>query len=233
LAPDYPHFSPYAFCLGDPVNWADPDGMKPSEEEAARMSHHVYGDEYVELIGGWYKSGTILYDKNLSNGLKCGLYERIKDDGIKEYALVFSGTHIMDIEDWKNNVLQLIGLSSQYKDAIELAKELKQDMSHYFEKNGLKLNDLLTFSGHSLGGGLATACAYATDGSAMVFNPAGVSFLTQLPNPKAKVDSYITITDPLNDIQFRTPLPDAGGRIHWRNSTQWNSHSITNFYKAF
>lgn len=71
------------------------------------------------------------------------------------------------MKDWENNYQQIFGQSQQYATAIENAALLKQQLS-----------EELTFVGHSLGGGLAAASAYATGGHAITFNAAGVTSAT-------------------------------------------------------
>ena len=37
--------SPYAYCLGNPVNFIDPDGERPKASEAALMAAYAYKDK--------------------------------------------------------------------------------------------------------------------------------------------------------------------------------------------
>jgi hypothetical protein len=141
----------------------------PTVMQAAIMCQHVYGDVEVMLEGGWkvsnaYKSTQI----NLTNdetGFKSQLYERTMPNGSKQYNYVFAGTE--DLKDWKNNGQQLVGKSKQYKQAIFNAKVLNEN-----------LEGSLSFSGHSLGGGLATVAGLATERSVIAFNPAWMSMAT-------------------------------------------------------
>lgn len=82
-----------------------------------------------------------------------------------EYIVTFAGTDFTSASDWTNNLLQELGLSSsQYRQAVTLARRMLV--------NNPDAN--VTFVGHSLGGGLATAAAAAVGGSATVFNPAAL-----------------------------------------------------------
>ena len=165
LAHKYYHVSPYAYCGNDPIIFFDSKGEEPTNYEAALMAKHVYGDN-VELFGGWHKS-NIQYKSfvNCRNGLKSALYEKTSEEGITEYAYVTSGTEKRDIEDYKEDVLQLFGESSQYRESVQNARVL----SRVFP------NSEITFVGHSLGGGLAAANALATDRNAITFNPAAIT----------------------------------------------------------
>ena len=224
-AEKFPWLSPYAYCNSNPINFIDPTGEEPTEEEAARMSAYVYGDLEVELIGDWKVSEENIKDLNLavnSIGFKSMLFERTVD-GKKEYTYAFAGTDKWSLKDWANNAQQIIGMSKQYKMAMENADALI---------DGLK-GAKLTFTGHSLGGGMAAACAYHTGGRALTFNPAGVSPLTIMPNGRANIDTYITYRDELNIAQNSFLfVPSADGKIHYRfGSGALFGHSIENFYE--
>ena len=52
LAEEAPQFSPYSYCMGDPVNLGDYNGMIPTFEEGAALANHVYEgmeNEQVEV----------------------------------------------------------------------------------------------------------------------------------------------------------------------------------------
>lgn len=155
------------------------------------------------------------------SGFKSGLFERTVD-GVKEYAYAYAGTDFTSWEDWENNFQQIFGNSEQYKLAILNAGVLKENLS-----------EELTFVGHSLGGGLAAASAYATGGHAMTFNAAGVSSATLDTSGGATIDAFVTRNDELNIIQSRIPgVPIANGNINWRSgNSSLLGHSIKNFYE--
>ena len=219
----YPNVSTYAYCLNNPVKLIDILGCEPTEEEAARMSDYVYGKGNVLLIGGWIESKDNygISMNHSESGFKSMLFERTVD-GVKEYTYAFAGTDFTSLDDWENNISQLVGTSEQYSIAMNNAKVLVRELK----------NQELTFVGHSLGGGLAAASAYATNGRAMTFNAAGVSPLTVNKTSKARIDAYITRRDELHYFQSTMKLPTADGTKHWRNSaSNVLGHSIENFYK--
>lgn len=97
-----------------------------------------------------------------SSGFKAGLYH----DG-QDYVMAYSGTDGVTsggARDWIANIGQGLGFKTQqYSQAVELARVVDE-----------KLPGRVIFTGHSLGGGLASAASAATGEQAVVFNPAGV-----------------------------------------------------------
>src|SRR3546814_3857003 len=111
--------------------------------------------------------------------------------------------------DADDNALQGMGFETgQYSDAIALAQRAEQVFG---EGN-------VVVTGHSLGGGLASAAALATGASGVTFNAAGLSNETLESlgfNPNAVRDSvsdsgqlrrYIVNGDPLNAAQQDIPI---------------------------
>jgi len=95
---------------------------------------------------------------NTDSGLTSMLYRNEAGDVV----LVFRGSQSRT--DWINNGNQFLGVeSAQYEDAVALARSVKAVYG----------NDLV-ITGHSLGGGLASLSALATNSPAVTFNPAAV-----------------------------------------------------------
>ena len=216
----------YSYCFGNPIKLIDPNGERPTEEEAARISAHVYRTEKVTLTGGWHLSklnnklkGVIWSDA--SSGFKSALYERTYK-GKTEYVYATAGTDFTEVSDWKNNIKQLVGMSEQYDISMRNAEKISQVTG----------NSELTFTGHSLGGGLAAANAYKTGRSAMTFNAAWVSPFTVFSRKLARIDAYINWGDELNTVQSAVGLR-ADGIPHYRfNRRALLGHSIQNFYRT-
>ena len=134
-----------------------------------------------------YRSSKLSNDCLFGTGFRSVLFEHKNENGeIDEYVLAFAGTTITDAEDWANNIAQLIGASPQYQETISVAREVHATV------NGLEL----TYVGHSLGGGEATAASMATGAAAMTFNSAAVTDFTLSANDinnlsLAKIDNYV------------------------------------------
>ncbi|BBA28852.1 sugar-binding protein [Prevotella melaninogenica] len=216
----------YSYCFGNPIKLIDPNGERPTEEEAARISAHVYGTEKVTLTGGWHLSkynktisGITLRDKD--SGFKSAIYERTYK-GKTEYVYATAGTDFTEMNDWKNNIKQIIGKSEQYDISMRNAEKISQVIG----------NSELTFTGHSLGGGLAAANAYKTGRSAMTFNAAWVSPFTIFNRKFPRIDAYINWQDELHKVQRSVGLR-ADGFPHYRfNRRAILGHSIQNFYRT-
>ena len=242
LAEKYYSISPYVYCANNPVNLIDLIGEEPTDAEAARIAAHVYGDKKDDiLIGGWRVSKRD-FRISLSDqyGLKSQVYEKVEHGKVTEYVYATAGTE--DGNDWKQNVLQPIGLSAQYKHAAENAKIIS---------NVLKSTEV-NFVGHSLGGGEAALNSLVTSDcgyegrKAFTFNAAGVGSITKMLEgglraslkSEGKINAYILTTDPLNNIQNIHPaMPNVNGVRHYLMpkdfSSVINGHSINSILKNF
>ncbi len=126
----------------------------------AELSVSVYDvhERGYRAPAGYQTVGAPVMDG--TTGFKAQLYQ---DTTTKKYVLAFAGTD--DRPDVVNDVQQAtIFRAAQYDQAIRLAEQLKR--VHGYN---------LSFTGHSLGGGLAAAAAMATQLQATTFNPAGVN----------------------------------------------------------
>lgn len=133
------------------------------------LAQHVYSGE-GELKGNWKISDLKIEGVNYSNdetGFKSNLYERKKSDGSIEYAYVTAGTD--DMKDVKEDVSQPFGITDQVPQSISNAKLISDKLG----------DNELSYVGHSLGGGLASANAMATGDYGITFNAAGISDATK------------------------------------------------------
>ena len=82
--------------------------------------------------------------------------------GEEKYVLAYRGTQ--GGGDWATNAKQAVGKDTEhYIEAMSLARKAKK-----------KLGDQLEVTGHSLGGGMATAAGIVSGTKTFAFNPAGV-----------------------------------------------------------
>lgn len=127
---------------------------KLTPEELRRLD---VPDEAVLLIG-----------TDIVPGLKTAVYRDYVRGG---YWLAFAGTE--NLEDWINNALQGLGWDSeQYSAAMRIAFGVHE--SDHIQAAGMRI------TGHSLGGGLASAAYAATGIPADTFNAAGLHRQTLL-----------------------------------------------------
>jgi hypothetical protein len=96
-----------------------------------------------------------------STGFRAAIYQDAKGD----HVLAFAGTDPKSGKDILNDAEQAAGLPArQYQQAAALANQAKT-----------AFGNSLVLTGHSLGGGLASAASVATDSAAVTFNAAGVN----------------------------------------------------------
>lgn len=123
---------------------------------------------------------------NVFSSDKTGFYAALYKSDQGEYVLAFRGTEIEPPIDWgdlRSYITQALwGWGEQYYQAMELATKISETP---------ETSKDLTFTGHSLGGGLASAAALVTGRKAVTFNAAGL-------HPKT-IKSYLKAKDRLND----------------------------------
>jgi hypothetical protein len=154
-------------------------------------------------------------------GFAAGLY--LGPDG--KYYLAMRGTQPTSGANWWANFKQALGFKTpQYEQAVRLAQLVYE-----------KLDGNVVFVGHSLGGGLASAASYATGGSAITFNAAGLSGRYATGDPGDIRAHYIS-GDILSMAQDYTPfiMPSAAGTriphdaVHWYEDPL-SRHLMSNF----
>ena len=106
-------------------------------------------------------------------GFQATVFKRTSK-GMNEYVCAFAGT-TFNFSDIKADVLQPLGLSSQYRHAASVARKLESDII----KSGVSNFDL-TFVGHSMGGGQAALASIVTGRKALTYNPAALTKSTML-----------------------------------------------------
>jgi len=107
--------------------------------------------------------------KQITSNTKTGFHAILfKNSSSGQQVLTFAGSQPLTAKDWQNNTRQGMGLkAAQYTQAIQMAQQLMQSDAENSAAT-------ITFTGHSLGGGLASAAALVTDIPATTFNAAGI-----------------------------------------------------------
>ena len=199
-----------------------------SSIDSALLSYDVYSDESipgvlpkgVSRVGPSDLAGLGLLNDDLVDE-ESGYYSAIykdKRDGAVKYIYVNRGTEGPPIgfdKDGGSNVSQNLGKSSQqHAIAMRNAKRLKARIDKLNEENGPPYKPItLSFSGHSLGGGLASAQALATNLPANVINPAGLHKNTletvgaDLSQANELINAYIVEGEILNAVNGSGNLP--------------------------
>ena len=196
----------------DPYNGKPREGEAGRDADYARLAQAAYetGDPIPD---GWRKVdaeelkklGIDPSDLDTENGMQASVYQNA--DG--KYVLAFRGTEL-DRQpglDLRNDIEGAVVTSFQVSDAIDVSTKLALAVGR----------ENVDFTGHSLGGELASAGALATGGKAVTFNAAGLSvtsetiaranclnnfgFNAQAPMDGSNVKAYSFALDPLSYAQ--------------------------------
>ena len=184
--------------------------------KAAAASNCAYGDSSCKLpngmhaaSAGWLKQHRLnqsdLQDKK--SGYSATIYIDSKTGIV---FIAFRGTEPFkikdDITDYHNAQGQV---TQQYIKAAKLGGIVANNVS-----------GVVVFTGHSLGGGLASVAALRASEPADTFNAAGVSqgvlhgLDLRSANASRLIQAYYVRGDPLTTLQTYTPLPSALGTPH-------------------
>ncbi|MEO9383762.1 lipase family protein [Chromobacterium phragmitis] len=186
-------------------NDASPDNQKSislMEQAMAAMGIRRVRDEEMQAAGFNPKR----LDDRVDSGMSAALY---RDEKTGNYTLAFRGTE-PNWKDIRTDVGNAAGLKmAQYEKAASLATTLERNEN---------FNDNLKFTGHSLGGGLASMAAAVTKLHAITFNPAGVDSLVvkkmggSLQDIDQRVDGYYLNGEILHRVQSSV-LVDAAANV--------------------
>ena len=143
-------------------------GEGPAWELDASMAD-IAGAVYQRADApGWQRLGDgelaamgIDADLQYRDGMEAGVYS----DGNGRYVVAYAGNDTGGLQDVGTVIAQSAGFQTrQYDNAVALAHQVE----------GAFGGDNVVYTGHSLGGGLATVAAAATGSSAVTFNGQGV-----------------------------------------------------------
>lgn len=178
----------FAFASGASPSDGNAGSWTAEDGQAASAASAVYFDDSGGLLG------ELGIEYAPQDGFAAVL--SMTEDG--QYILAFRGTD--GLGNWSANLGQSLGLSSsQYQQALELGGAV-------FQATGGNV----LFTGHSLGGGLASAAAVGTGGRAITFNAAGLHSAT-VSGSHGGIRAHYIRGDWLSTLQDFTPLPNAAG----------------------
>ena len=237
LCEKYYNVSPYAYCVGNPVNYVDPMGMEPDSLDAAMMSSLAYeaNPEYTKMLNknGWYENKSLAFES--VSGFKSKVFQKQKSDNKFEYCISFAGTDTKEgalefAKDGVTDVLNFWGyLTPQYMQSAVQAFEMSSVVKNKSD---------LTYTGHSLGGGLATIASKLTGSNAIIFNPASISGVI------GGVGGLVGVFKGGNIIQYRScgdyvnlvqdiMFKPSSGEIKYVNTGRKWSHGINDIINTF
>jgi RHS repeat-associated protein len=143
----------YAYVGNDPISGTDPSGLS-SDKDNARISNCVY-DPKCTSVGDFTRTD---YKSDDQTGFAAGTFSNGK-----ETIVAFAGTDPKSGADYITDAMNAAGIpTKQYAQGVAYAREAVKAVG----------NGELSFTGHSLGGGIATLSAAATGRYATVFNSA-------------------------------------------------------------
>ena len=206
----------------DPYHGKPREGEEGRDADYARLAQAAY-EEGDPIPDGWRKVdaeelkklGIDPSELDTANGMQATIYQNA--DG--KYVLAFRGTEPsrQPALDIANDIEGGVSTSPQVLEAINLSTKLAKAVGR----------ENVDFTGHSLGGELASAGALATGGKAVTFNAAGLSvtsetiarancinnfgFNAQAPMDGSNVKAYCYAYDPLNggqDIAHSNTITD-------------------------
>ena len=184
----------------------DPSTVKDSAAVAKDSYNYWMGGElpdHIERLSRDQlgKMGLNPKDFFTKSGMKAALYFNSRTS---QFMLAFAGTDTGKFAVGKDavaDVQQALGAGNdQYKEAMALGKDVYS-----------KTQGNVMMAGYSLGGGLASAAAWATGADAITFNAAGVAASTVAPNSASAITAYYIYGEILSRVQDGTPLPNAAG----------------------
>ena len=180
--------------------------------ERARLSEHVYYSQQLDQRPepvGWHmltpkelarKGITPAMLNNPRSGFKAALYESSFERPPRT-VIAYAGTE--DGADWETNLHQGVGIETeQYNRAMKLADKVTKNSPR----------GTVDITGHSLGGGLASAGVAVTGVKGYTFNAAGLHSATVARAPYnvtademhargQRIDAYHSTADPLTNLQ--------------------------------
>ncbi len=190
-----------------PTNDNLPEGYRratPAELEALGLVDPVAGTDATRLADNDFRADVFVNTDPAT--------------GEDNYTIAFQGTTPTSGGDWGANFGQGAGFESEYyNQAGEVGRTAARSAPGRVQ-----------FTGHSLGGGLASAASAATGGDATTFNAAGLHPDTaeRMGNNPASIEAWHNTSDPLSNLQDANDwmAPSAvGNRRPLPPTTEWTA----------
>ena len=220
---------------GGTKNWIKSDQYtKPEVAESAEMSNHVYSidNPNVKVGSKAGKSDWVLEEKYIYDNYKAGLYSRTID-GVTSYSLAFAGTD--DAQDGISDGIMGLGVVG----SVEIARTgaVLNKVDNYLKG---KNYNFVHYTGHSLGGGLASIASFSRGNKATTFNAMGIGWTIEYSHgfgynsqQLKLINAYIINGEVLNVGQFSK----ADGQHHVLEAegkySTIKKHSIDRFLEMY
>ncbi|MEQ9885891.1 PAAR-like domain-containing protein [Pectobacterium zantedeschiae] len=167
-------------------NVYDPDGKSLRTLEVPPGWNDISDDSSAMAKYGLKPKDLKIPD---NDGFRARVYEPDQSvfDKDMSASVVFRGTRPPEMVDWKNNAQQGVNMHSDYyQQAVSIGKKIK-------------LNDAnIDCTGHSLGGGMASACSRTSGKTGWTYNSAGLN-----PSTVEKYGGSITKQNEENITAYR------------------------------
>jgi len=214
-------WNPYSYVGNSPLSLIDPTGETEKEEKDLRdaeLAAAVYGENTPLPEGVSEVEETELMELGLIGvpfeikewGFNSRLYY---DASNEEYILAFEGTDPTSLPDIVVDIDQAVGLyANQYMAAESVARRVKAGIME--NGKGAKLS----YTGHSLGGGLASLASITTGVRATAWNAAGLNPVTAMTYDGAQsqgrelIRAFYIKGEILSLMQDYSGLPSALGQ---------------------
>lgn len=173
------------------------------ERDDAKRAEMLRGTGFTEVTDEAALNGMGLSTARLKptdSNFRAGVFQ----DAQGKTVVAFKGTDFTSLEDWENNFSQGVSGNADYYTRA-------QDIAFRMQQSGADPS----FTGHSLGGGLASAAARRIGANASTFNAAGLNAGTVVNRmPGGNIDRVFVKGDIVTISQIG-PVPAAASDRDW------------------
>lgn len=192
------------------------------------LSDDSYGDASPGTVVGKHSPFTVVTQIHTPDGYSATVYSYARPDGSTAYVVAFRGSEggVGGVRtDWMTDVQDGLGLPTrQYQHAADLGRQLAEE---YGAEN-------VTFTGHSLGGGLAQVASISSGAPAIVFNSARPgegaidTAVARNAGTPGSVTALYSSDDPLNQWESGLGINARGHqvRIESHGDAPGSGHSL-------